>query len=292
MNKILLIDGNSFFYRSFYASQHIPNYYTHQESKAVYTAIRSLKKFLSGQDYDYYRIFVAFDLGKKTFRHQQFAAYKINRRKTPDQLIEQIPIFEEFLKLIEIDILKDSLYEADDLIATLCCNGLAKGLAIDIFSNDTDLLQLIEANVNVFISQQGGSKLKIINQDNFTSQFHLHPSQMIDFKALTGDTSDNLPGVKGIGPITAIKLLQRFTTLENIYQNFAQIDSNLVDKLQSSYENAFFTKKMVTVFKNAPINVAFSKKKYNFYTPPLKEFYRRYRMHSLFKDHQQKSFRY
>ena len=291
MNKVLLIDGNSFFYRSYYASTHIPNYYTHNSSKAVYTAIRTLKKFLLKQD-PYHSIFVAFDLGKNTFRHQQFSEYKINRKKTPDDLIEQVPIFEHFLQLMEIDILKNDLYEADDLIATLCVKALDKGFAVDIFSNDTDLFQLITKNVNVFVSKQGASKIETINQDNFFDKFQLKPEQIVDFKSLRGDSSDNLPGVKGVGPKTALKLLNRYSTLESIYQHLDKLEPNLADKLIKSKENAFFTQKMAKVICDALLHAEFVPKTYHFNTPALEKFYLQYGMRSLLKNYQQKNFRY
>ena len=291
MDKILLIDGNSFFYRSYHASQRIPNYYTHNNSKAVYTAIRTLKKFLTQQE-SYHSIFVAFDLGKNTLRHQQFVEYKINRKKTPDDLIEQIPIFEEFLTLMEIDILKNSLYEADDLVATLCFKGLNKGFGVDVFSNDSDLLQLVNENVNVFISKKGASEIEMIDSVNFFTKFGIQPQQVVDFKSLVGDSSDNLPGVKGVGPKTALKLLNRFSTLEKIYQSLNQIDAAVAARLQNSKTEAFFTKRMATICQQIPLEVTFVKKKYDFNSANVEDFYTKYHMNSLLKTHKQRKFRY
>lgn len=292
MNRVLLVDGNAFFYRAYYGSQRIPGFYTHNNTSAVYTALRTLKKFLSQQN-TYQRIFFAFDLGKNTFRHQQFNEYKINRKKTPDALIEQVPVFEEFLALMEFDILKNPFYEADDLIATLCLQALNKGFGVDILSNDGDLLQLVTDNVNIFVLKQGATKIQKIDNSNFFAEFAITPAQVIDFKALIGDVSDNLPGVKGVGPKTATKLLETYSSLNNLYDHLDQIDDpNLLAKLEKGKKDALFTQKMATTLKDAPLKIDFNAKEYDFNCPKAEKFYVKYRMKSLIKGYKQKSFKY
>ena len=289
MNKILLIDGNSFFYRSYYASRAIPNYCTHNPAKAVYTAIKMLKKFLSDQN-KYVCIFVAFDLGKDTIRHQKFKNYKINRKKTPDDLIAQIPLFEEFLTILGVDFIKNNLYEADDLIASLCQLALKKHFAVDILSSDYDLLQLIKNNVRIFLPKRGVSRMDLVDDQNFFAKFRINPWQVVDFKSLTGDSSDNLPGVKGIGPKTAIKLLNEFSSLEKLYENLDKLAKDVEDKLVKAKTDAFFTKRMVEVESNVFSQFDLSKKKYDFNSPAARNFYKKNGMKSLLKNYQQQKF--
>lgn len=291
MKKILLIDGNSFFYRSYFVSTKFSQnqVFTHNSSPAVYTAIKMLKRFLSERK-SYHRIFVAFDLGKKTFRHQVFPSYKSKRKKTPDELIEQIPIFETFLNCLKVTFFKDSNFEADDLIATLTQRILDVNMRVDIVSSDHDLLQIVAPGVSLFLIKSGLSNLEPINSRNFVQKYHLQPEQITDFKALVGDSSDNLPGIKGIGPKTALNLLQKYHNLENIYHHLSEIQSNVQKKLIAYQQDGFMTKDLSKIKNNISMEFDLSPQIYNFYSPALIDFYQKYQMFSLLKKQPKQNF--
>ena len=169
-------------------------------------------------------IFIAFDAGKQTFRHQQFSSYKGTRKQLPEELLMQIPYIKKYLDILNIKRYETLDYEADDLIGTMA--RLAESEQFDeikIVTGDKDLLQLVNGNIKVYITRKGATSLEEFNQDNFYEKMNIHPYQVTDYKGLVGDTSDNLPGIKGVGEKTAIKLLNEYETLENILNNTENI---------------------------------------------------------------------
>lgn len=280
MKKVLLVDGNSFFYRSYYASiKFSENLYN--SKGGVYTAIRMLKKFLN--DHKYQKILFTFDLDKKTIKHKIWPKYKITRKKTPDDLIQQMFFFEEFLNCLQIQFFKNIDFEADDLIASLAKIALKKGFEVDIITNDRDLLQIIEKNVNLFFTQSGVTKIEKINLMNFFDKYKINPWQVTDLKALIGDISDNLPGVKGIGPKTALKLIHQFSKLEIIYENLQDIPLQIKNKLIKFKMDAFLTKDLGKLKNDISLFPEFEEQEYDFYSIPVINFYKKHNMFSLIK---------
>lgn len=213
-NKLLLIDGNSIAFRAFYALPLLHNekgIYTN----AVYGFTNMLLKVLEEQQPTH--ALVAFDAGKTTFRHDTYREYKGGRQKTPPELSEQIPYIQEVLDALGISRYEKELYEADDIIGTLAKQAAAKkGWEVVIVTGDRDLLQLVDERVRVLLTKKGISDTDVYNQEKVQERYGFTSEKIVDMKGLMGDSSDNIPGVPGIGEKTAIKLLKQFGTLENV----------------------------------------------------------------------------
>ncbi|ELK47274.1 DNA polymerase I [Halobacillus sp. BAB-2008] len=251
--KVILIDGNSIAYRAFFALPLLNNdkgVYTN----AVYGFTTMLLKILEEDKPDH--LLVAFDAGKTTFRHATYKEYKGGRQKTPPELSEQFPVLKELLETFGVHSYQLQNYEADDIIGTLATEAGEKGMDVQVISGDKDLLQLVNEQITVRLTKKG-----ITNVDTYTPSFLLdkmevRPDQIIDLKALMGDSSDNIPGVPGVGEKTAVKLLKQFETLENLYENIDQVSGKkLKEKLEDNKEEAFMSKQLVTIERQAPIEV-------------------------------------
>ncbi len=292
--RYLIIDGNAFLYRAYYATSHWmakqANFGAVQ-TNGVFVAMKMLKKFLTQTNpADFYqRLFVAFDLGKATFRHQAYQAYKGNRPKTPETLIEQIPLFKQFLKALKLNVFEDSEHEADDLIASLTSQILKQNPThqIDLLSGDRDLLQLVRPQVRLLIFQTGISKLKFVDHHTFADLFQIQPTQVVDYKALVGDPSDNLPGIGGIGPKTAQQLLRRFPSLEAMLANEQQLPAKVRKRLDPATKNrAQWVKKLAQLKGDIPLKVPLAPLKIDFANPHLQQLFAKYHMKSLLRtDH-------
>ncbi|AKB11255.1 DNA polymerase I [Mycoplasmopsis synoviae ATCC 25204] len=222
MEKALIIDGNYLMFQSFYATYRgdinvILRTSNGTPTNAITLFLKQLVKYLVFYKPDY--LFIAFDAKERTKRHELLDGYKANRIKAPQELFIQFDLIKEILKEMKVFYYESTGDEADDLIATFCKN--FESLEKFIFSRDKDLLQLVNKNTRVFFKDEEVTYL------NFFEKYQINPDQIIDFKALKGDSSDNLPGIKGIGDKTAIKLLNEFKTFENIYQN---LDSKLISE--------------------------------------------------------------
>ena len=235
--KAVLIDGNSLMFRSYYATSYTGNLM--QNSKGLYTnAIfgfcNMINKLLS-DDYDY--ILVAFDKGKKTFRHLSYDDYKGGRKPMPDEFRVQIPYIKRYLDVLNIKHLELDEYEADDIIAS--ASRLCEENGVDdimVVSGDKDLLQLVSDNIHVSLTKKGITELEDYTSSNFFDKMGFYSSQIPDYKGLKGDTSDNLPGIKGIGDKTALKLLLKYETLENIIENANEIGGHTADIIKEGAE--------------------------------------------------------
>lgn len=225
MKKAIVIDGNSLVYRSYYATWKLVDYYKNkgmQPVNALKLFTLSLLKLLDQKHYDY--AFVAFDHQKKTFRNEMMEAYKANRKKTPDDLLSQLPLIKETIESLGIKWMSKQDYEADDLVgsfAKLCANNNCE---CDVFSSDKDMLQLVGENIKVYLLKTGISELIEYNHENFSQlMFGLQPKQIIDYKAIVGDGSDNFIGIKGVGQKSAINLLLKYKTFEEIYNHLDEL---------------------------------------------------------------------
>ena len=247
MSKIALIDGNSLMFRSYYATAYTGKLMKTKEG--VYTnawfGCGNMRTKLLEDDYEY--VFVAFDAGKKTFRHQQYTEYKGTRKQLPDELRVQIPIIKEYLDILNIKRLEDFDFEADDLIAS--ASEMLNDGSNDIFviSGDKDLLQLVKGKVNVCLTKKGVGELDIYNEENFKEKMGFEPLQILDYKGLVGDTSDNLPGIKGIGEKTALKLLNEYKTLENLIDNVDELKGKTKELIIDGKETGLKCKYFATL---------------------------------------------
>lgn len=286
MNKLLLIDGNSIMNRAFYG---IPDMTTNdgRHTNAIYGFLNIILKIIEEEQATH--ICVAFDLKKKTFRHEMYEAYKGTRKGMPEELHEQMPRIKEILHAMHIRIVEQEGFEADDLIGTLSKKGEREGFAVTILSGDRDLLQLATDTVLVRIpkTKHGKTEVEDYYAKNVQETYGVTPMIFIDMKGLMGDTSDNIPGVPGIGEKTAAKLLAEYGDLDGVY---AAVDSMKASKMkQNLIENkdlAYLSKTLATIKLDCPIPFEFSEAAYHdpfnaeaytlFEDLELKSFYKRF----------------
>ena len=255
MKKIILIDGNSLMFRSFYATAYTGNLMQNKQglyTNALFGFCNMLNKVLE-EKYD--AIFVAFDAGKATFRHQQYSDYKGGRKPMPEEFKMQIPYIKKYLDLLNIKRFETLDYEADDLIASVA--SLAKDeYEVKIITGDKDLLQLVGGNVKVFITRKGVGELEEFNEDNFKEKMGILPAQVTDYKGLIGDNSDNLSGIKGIGPKSACALLEKYNTLENIIDHVDELKGKQAELIKDGADIGLTCKRLATLVKD--INLEFN----------------------------------
>ena len=254
MKKIILIDGNNLMFRSYYATAYTGNVMKNSKgfpTNALYGFIGMMNKIIHEEKPEY--VAVAFDIGKN-FRKQKYETYKDGRSATPDELKLQMPIAREILKAMGIQYFEMEPYEADDIIGTFAkmCEEDPEYAAL-IVSSDKDLLQLISDETEVKLLKQ--KDYVRYNKKNFKEDWGFEPIRMIDYKALAGDPSDNIPGVKGIGDKTAINLLTQYETIEDIYEHIDEIKGKMKEKLEADKENAFISKEIATIYRDVPLNV-------------------------------------
>ncbi|MGN1227882.1 MAG: DNA polymerase I [Christensenellales bacterium] len=240
MQKLMIIDGNSLLYRGFYAMPLL----TTSEGKftnAVYSFVTILVKAIENFMPNY--LVVAFDYGKKTFRNELFSEYKAGRRETPIELQSQFPLIKEVLTAMNICYIEKEGIEADDILATI--SHKFSDLQKIILTGDKDSFQLIDENTQIYFTKKGVSDVKIIDVQSLYDEYGIMPSQVVDVKALMGDKSDNIPGVKGIGEISAYKLIKEFGTLENLYANIDKVEKSIIKtRLIEGKESAFLSYKL------------------------------------------------
>ncbi|HLR62991.1 MAG TPA: DNA polymerase I [Lentibacillus sp.] len=256
-NKLVLIDGNSVIYRAFFALPLLNNdkgVYTN----AIYGFTNMLLKII--EDEKPTHMLVAFDAGKTTFRHETYKEYKGGRQKTPPELSEQIPLLKEVLDAFHVSHYQLDLYEADDIIGTLSKQAQGENWDVTVISGDKDLLQLVSDKVTVNLTKKGISDIEAYTPDFMQEKMSISPKQIIDLKALMGDSSDNIPGVPGVGEKTAAKLLKQFATVDNVYENLDDVSGKkLKEKLENHKDDAFMSKQLVTIDRESPIDVSLKK---------------------------------
>ena len=288
MNKILLIDGNSLVYRAFYGSAYGPRGILTNSSGIPVNAISVFNRMISKAILNYKpsHIFVAFDSGKKTKRHDKLDSYKGTRQATPEELIIQFPLVKKMLDKMGIKRYEKFEIEADDIIASLA-KKFHRNNEVYILSSDKDLYQLVNKNITIIVPQNGNKEDKIITFQDFYQKMGYHPRQVVDIKSLVGDPSDNLPGVKGIGEKGAIKLLEKFDNLEGIYENLDKHTETNKSKLINSKEIAFLCKELATLYLDIPVpfeieQIAFTEKP----SEDLINFFKELEINSLVKKYE------
>ncbi len=251
--KFVIIDGNSLIYRAFHALP-LLNTAKGEYTNGVFGFTKMLLKIIRDEQPDL--LAVAFDKGKITFRHQQYSEYKGTRKATPDELKPQFEIVKEMLQAMAIPIFELEGYEADDLIGTLVRQGEKKGLANYIVTGDKDALQLISKNIIVKLTRKGISEIEEYDLAKLYEQYKLTPEQFIDLKGLMGDSSDNIPGVPGVGEKTGLKLLHEFGTLEKIIDSVEHIKgAKLQQKIEENAQLAILSKQLARIACDAPISI-------------------------------------
>ena len=283
MKKVILVDGNNLMFRSYYATLYSGSMMTNSEgfpTNALYGFVNMMNKIISEENPEY--IMVAFDIGK-TFRHEKYDYYKGKRDETPEDLKKQFPVAKKILNAMGIKYFELAGYEADDIIGTFAkkVDEEAEFVAT-IVSSDKDLLQLISEDVDVKLLKQ--KDYIRMNREVFMNTYGLEPIKMIDLKSLMGDQSDNIPGVKGIGEKTAIKLLQTYSSLDGIYQNIENIKGATKQKLITDKDNAYMSYDIATIYREVPIDTNLDNIKYqNELTDELINIYNDLDFHSLLR---------
>ena len=251
--KILLLDGNSLAYRAFFALPLLTNEHG-IHTNAVYGFTMMLQKILEEENPTH--MVVAFDAGKTTFRHETFSEYKGGRQKTPPELSEQFPYLRKLIDAYRIKRYELPNYEADDIIGTLSLEAEKAGDEVIVISGDKDMTQLASPSTTVYITRKGITDIEKYTVDHVREKYGLSPQQIIDMKGLMGDASDNIPGVPGVGEKTAIKLLAAYGSIEGVYEAIEQQKGKLKEKLVANEDLAYISKKLATIERQAPIDIA------------------------------------
>ena len=281
--RAILIDGNNLLFRSYYATAYTGNIMTNSKgfpTNALYGFINMINKIINEENPEY--VMIAFDKGKN-FRQDLYDNYKDGRIETPQDLKLQFPVAKEICTLMGIKYIECDNYEADDIIGTFArMADEDKNYNATIISSDKDLLQLISDEVNVKLLKQ--KDYILMDEKTFIDTYGIKPIRMIDLKSLMGDPSDNIPGVKGIGEKTAISLLQKYETLDGVYEHIDEIKGKLKEKLELDKDNAYFSYKLATIYKNIDFDYTFESIKYNgCNTEKLIEKYKELEFNSLLK---------
>ena len=272
--KFLIIDGNSIANRAFYGlSVNMTSTYAGIHTNAIYGFLNIYWMILDKFKPDY--VAVSFDLSKPTFRHNMYSEYKGTRKGMPDELREQMPVLKDVLRAMNIPILELEGYEADDILGTVSNINTKNNIFTYILTGDKDSLQLISNTTSVIMPSSRGSKTEytVYTPEVLMEKQGIEPYQVIHIKSLMGDSSDNIPGVKGIGEKTAYSLIGKYTTLESIYENIDNLDASakIKEKLINDKETAFLSKELATININSPITFDLEECKYS--DPNLQELY-------------------
>ena len=283
MKKILLIDGNGLIFRAYFATatrmsmnnQGVP-------TNAIYLFSSILMKLLEKRDFD--DIMVALDSPGKKFRHKEYQNYKANRKEVPLELKLQFEPIKEFLNICNIKTIEIEGYEADDIIGTITSHAKEHNVKIEVYTGDKDLLQLINDNTIVNMMHKGLSEVEAFDEAHLKEVYGIRPLQIIDVKSLMGDTSDNIPGVKGVGEKTAYDLIYKYDTLNGIYEHIEEIKGKLKEKLINDKEMAYLSYELATIFTNVTLDLSILDDVYTDYDKvKLNKFFKQYNIKSLLK---------
>lgn len=284
MEELILIDGNSLLFKAFYATSYTGNYMVNRNgipTNGVYGFARMVDKIL---DNNPKYVIVAFDYGKKTFRNELLDTYKAQRKETPEELIPQFSLAREYLTAHNITWYEVEGFEGDDIIGTLVDFGEKNNLKVSVYTGDKDAFQLISPQTTIYRTVKGVTELDIYNEQTLLDKYGLKPDQIRDFLGLMGDTADNIPGIKGVGEKTALKLLHQYETIEGLEEHQNELKGKMGEKIRTGMEDALMSKKVATILRDVPLDVDLKKAEYEGYDyDTLKSFYETYDMNSLIK---------
>ncbi|WP_295250982.1 DNA polymerase I [uncultured Catenibacterium sp.] len=284
MEELILIDGNSLLFKAFYATSYTGNYMVNRNgipTNGVYGFARMVEKIISTNPK---YVIVAFDYGKKTFRNELLDTYKAQRKETPQELVPQFALAREYLTAHNITWYEVEGYEGDDIIGTLVDFGEKNNLKVSVYTGDKDANQLISPQTTIYRTVKGVTELDIYNEETLLDKYGLKPDQFRDFLGLMGDSSDNIPGIKGVGEKTALKLLHQYGTIEGLQEHQDELKGKMGEKIRAGMEDALMSKKVATILRDIPLDVDLEKATYQGYDyETLKSFYEKYDMNSLIK---------
>lgn len=281
MQTLLLIDGNAIMHRAYHA---LPPFKATDgtPTNVVYGYLSMLNKVVTDFKPDY--LISCFDTPEATFRNKLFKKYQSQRPKIDDDFIVQIPLVKEALDLAGVERMEKAGYEADDLIGTITRIFEKNNFRVVILTGDKDIFQLITDNVFVASPQLGLANIKIFDKTEVEKKLDVTPGQIIEYKALAGDPSDNYPGASGIGPKTACKLIHAFGTVEQIYENIDKVESEKIKEiLKNEKDNVLVSKKLATIMTDVEISLDIEKLKFKSFNKKLIDFLIKYQMGTLTK---------
>lgn len=251
MDKLMLIDGNSIIYRAFFAMPPLTNS-SGQQTNAVYGFTTMLLRLL--EEHKPTHILVAFDAGKITFRHKGYEAYKGGREKTPPELSQQFPLLKELLAAFGIAQFELDGYEADDIIGTLSKTADEAGVNVLVVTGDKDMLQLASDHVTVGLTRKGVTEVETYGPEQIQERYGLNPLQIIDLKGLMGDTSDNIPGIPGVGEKTALKLLHQYGSVEEVLAHTDELKGKMKERVETHADDARMSKELATIYRDVTLD--------------------------------------
>lgn len=253
VEHLVLIDGHHLMYRAYWAIPRTMTTTNGEQVNAVFGVASMLLHILRMEQPD--AVLFCFDAGEETFRHEENATYKEGRAETPDDFYVQIPRIIALIEAFGIRHVSHTRYEADDFLCTYARSGVDDGMRVTIVSGDKDILQLASPQVRIAIPHKGYQAAEYLDDAGVLAKYGIRPDQVASYKGLTGDASDNLPGVKGIGPKTAAQLLQRFDSLAGVYDHLDEISGTVRAKLEHDREQAFFCERMAQLICDIPLPV-------------------------------------
>ena len=252
--QLFLIDGSALAYRSYFAFIRNPLINSRGENTSVsFGVVNSLFSLLNQHDPSH--IAIVFDTREPTHRHKKYPEYKSTRAKMPDDMADQLPRMREVVEALNLPMIEKVGVEADDVIGTLAKRAAAENYQVLIVTSDKDFNQLVDDNIKILRPQKAGADLEIIDRDKVVDILGIPPEKVIDFMALTGDTSDNIPGIPGVGPKTALKLLEQFGSLEEVLANADKISGkSLKQKVSENKDKARLSKDLVTILTDLDLD--------------------------------------
>jgi len=262
--KCLLIDGNSIINRAFYALPPLTNG-AGLHTNAVYGFTTMLLRIIEEEKPTH--LLVAFDAGKRTFRHEEYGEYKGGRSKTPSELSEQFPLLKELLQAMNVKQFEIEGYEADDIIGTLTKRADEEGIETVVVSGDKDMLQLASDKVRIALTRKGISETEMYDPAYIHEKYQLTPKQIIDLKGLMGDASDNIPGIPGVGEKTALKLLHQYGSVEGVLEHVEEIKGKMKETIKGHADSARMSKDIATIFREVPYDVGWDELTFEGFDP-------------------------
>jgi DNA polymerase-1 len=285
MKKLLLIDASNLLFRSYYATAYSGNLMQNKDglyTNGIYGFAHAMVK-LMGNGYTHF--LVALDPKGKTHRHLEYKEYKGTRKSTPQELIMQFPLMEEYLEALGVYFYQQDLYEADDIIGYAVKHFKEEFDEITIYSNDHDMMQLLDDNVKQIVSRKGLKEIETFTPEYLKEKIGVTPNQIADYKGLVGDVSDNIPGVPGVGAKTAVKLLAEFHDLETVLANTDKLKGKLKERIENNKEKAIFSKKLATIDTDFDNEIDLEKTEYKgFDQEKLLNFYRKVNFNYFIKN--------
>ncbi|MBD1381634.1 5'-3' exonuclease [Metabacillus arenae] len=256
---LLLVDGMALLFRAFFATAVHRNYMVNSKGIPTNGVSGMLKHLLSAIDtFSPSHVICCWDMGSKTFRNEMFASYKSNRNEPPLELIPQFELAKQAVSTLNIRNIGIEGYEADDCIGTLA-EKFHRDMKVSILTGDRDLLQLLKPNIEVVLLQKGIGNYKVYNDQTFTEEYGISPIGLIDVKGLMGDTSDNYPGVKGIGEKTAYKLIAKYQSIERMLEKLEELTKGQRAKIEAELEMLHLSKKLAAIHCEAPVECEIEK---------------------------------